>query len=198
MTKRRFFLYTRSGINPIFALVLMLVTFCAVAESESPYTEIEWVALIPPDDLTALLSPPDFLSGIPDGSEQDSFDAFNQFDSLDERTRRFQEAMSSTKVIRTYENKRIRIPGFVVPLQSDDDKNAVEFFIVPYFGACLHMPPPPPNQIIYSEHKAGVKVENLYDPFWFEGTLKIETKANVLGTSAYKLVLDRVLPYEDE
>ncbi|MGL4829805.1 MAG: DUF3299 domain-containing protein, partial [Vibrio sp.] len=43
---------------------------------------------------------------------------------------------------------RVKIPGFVIPLEGDDQK-VTEFLLVPYFGACIHVPPPPPNQIIY-------------------------------------------------
>jgi hypothetical protein len=144
-----------------------------------------------------LLNPPDFWS-IKDGSEQDSLDGLSDDWLDDESVQRFKQAMKSTNVIRTYENKKIRIPGFVVPLISGDSNKVTEFFAVPYFGACLHMPPPPPNQIIYASSSDGIEVENLYEPFWFEGTLTIETNQNVLGTSAYRLILDRVLPYEDE
>jgi hypothetical protein len=182
----------------ISVVVIVFMTFQHLPAGASPYTEIEWVALMPEGDLEILLNPPNFLFEIPDGSEQDSFDVFQDEKLLTEEAQRFQQAMKSTKVVDTYENKSIRIPGFIVPLESDENQNATEFFIVPYFGACLHMPPPPPNQMMYSSFKAGVKVENLYEPFWFEGTLKIETNHNVLGTSAYRLVLDKVMPYEDE
>jgi hypothetical protein len=85
-----------------------------------------------------------------------------------------------------------------VPLQSDDSQRITEFFIVPYFGACLHMPPPPPNQIIHSNALQGIQLDSLYDPFWFEGTLVIDTEENSLGTSAYRLELNKAYPFEEE
>lgn len=184
-------------------VIALLLTFIlpnlAHAEQASDgYQEIEWVALMPKDDLDALMNPPDYLLGIEDGSEQDSVEALNEKEVVDENTKRFQKALGSTRVIDTYANKRIRIPGFIVPLQSDDSQQITEFFIVPYFGACLHMPPPPPNQIIHSTAPQGIQLDSLYDPFWFEGTLVIDTEENALGTSAYRLELNKAYPFEEE
>ena len=169
----------------------------ATASTATEYQEVEWTALIPEDDLNALLNPPDYLAQIEDGSSQDSVESFEQKDVEDERARRFQEALSSMRVVEAFDQQAIRIPGFIVPLQAGDERNVTEFFIVPYFGACLHMPPPPPNQIIYATLEEGIAVDSLYTPFWFEGTLSIGKVENGMGTSAYKLSLDNVTPYEE-
>ncbi|QHJ12722.1 hypothetical protein FX988_02980 [Paraglaciecola mesophila] len=192
----------KTQILPVRVIALLLIIILpnvAHAEQASEsYQEIEWIALMPKDDLDALMNPPDYLLGIEDGSEQDSVEALNEKEGVDENTKRFQKALSSTRVIDTYANKRIRIPGFIVPLQSDDSQQITEFFIVPYFGACLHMPPPPPNQIIHSTSPQGIQLDSLYDPFWFEGTLVIDTEENALGTSAYRLKLNKAYPFEEE
>ncbi|MDO6559946.1 DUF3299 domain-containing protein [Paraglaciecola chathamensis] len=192
----------KTQILPVRVIALLLIIILPnVAHSEQAsesYQEIEWIALMPKDDLDALMNPPDYLLGIEDGSEQDSVEALNEKEGVDENTKRFQNALSSTRVIDTYADKRIRIPGFIVPLQSDDSQQVTEFFIVPYFGACLHMPPPPPNQIIHSKAPQGIQLASLYDPFWFEGTLVIDTEENSLGTSAYRLKLNKAYPFEEE
>ncbi|MGY5451272.1 DUF3299 domain-containing protein [Agarivorans sp. MS3-6] len=64
----------------------------------------------------------------------------------------------------------IRIPGFIVPLDSEGEL-VTEFLLVPYFGACLHYPPPPPNQIVYVTYKQGLQLEDLWEPIWVEGTI---------------------------
>ena len=151
---------------------------------------------MPADDLDALLNPPDYIAGIEDGSANDSVDTFGE-QQLDGKAERFQKALQSTRVIASFDNKRIRIPGFIVPLSANEARDVTEFFIVPYFGACLHMPPPPPNQILYSKFEQGVKVENLNAPFWFEGTLKITTTSNDTATSAYEILLENVKPYSE-
>jgi hypothetical protein len=116
---------------------------------------------------------------------------------LDAQGKRFQEALVSTNVITEYDGKFIRIPGFIVPLESANERMVTEFFIVPYFGACLHMPPPPPNQIIHVVVNEGVELENLYDPFWFEGRLALKTIETETGVSAYAMTLHQVIPYQE-
>jgi uncharacterized protein len=96
----------------------------------------------------------------------------------------------------SFDNKAIKIPGFMVPIKSDEQQRVIEFFIVPYFGACLHMPPPPPNQIIYGKVAEGFKQEHLYESFWFEGVIHIELTNSLMGTSAYAMTLNKISVYE--
>lgn len=156
------------------------------------FETIEWEALIPKDVLEVLLTPPDYINNIVDGSAEDNFeqqieDAFNQPDDP------YQQALTSTKVISEMDGKRVRIPGFVVPIETNEDQLVTEFFIVPYFGACLHMPPPPPNQIIYATYPQGVEQPTLYEPFWLSGELKTEITTNDIAQAAYEM---RVVSYE--
>lgn len=185
--------------NVKFGLIAaLLISFGALNPIlAADYEEIDWVALMPEDDLSALLNRPEFLNDIADGSAADSIDDFASKQLEDEQAQRYQQALVSTRVIEAFDGKAIRIPGFIVPLEQNDEQKATAFFVVPYFGACLHMPPPPPNQILYVEYKEGIAVENLYDPYWFEGTVKIDNHESALGTSAYSLVLDSFALYEE-
>ena len=179
-------------------IAALLVLFSTLNPTQAAnYEEIDWVALMPEDDLSALLNRPEFLNDIADGSAADSVDDFASKQLEDEQAQRYQQALVSTRVIESFDGKAIRIPGFIVPLEQNDEQKATAFFVVPYFGACLHMPPPPPNQILYVEYKEGIAVENLYDPYWFEGTVKIDNHESALGTSAYSLVLDSFALYEE-
>jgi len=192
----KFFLSARIGIFVAIAGMLFYPTTYAEDIEAPDYQEVEWTQLMPEEDLAALLNPPDYLAGIEDGSQEDSVEAFGNQEFDNETTNRFQQALTSTQVVKTFENKPIRIPGFIVPLESSESQMVTEFFIVPYFGACIHMPPPPPNQIIYVSIEQGVELESLYDPFWFEGTLAIDTTENAMGTAAYRLEHVNVQPYE--
>ena len=179
-------------------IAALLVLFSTLNPTQAAnYEEIDWVALMPEDDLSALLNRPEFLNDIADGSAADSVDDFASKQLEDEQAQRYQQALVSTRVIEAFDGKAIRIPGFIVPLEQNDEQKATAFFVVPYFGACLHMPPPPPNQILYVEYKEGIAAENLYDPYWFEGTVKIDNHESALGTSAYSLVLDSFALYEE-
>jgi hypothetical protein len=89
----------------------------------------------------------------------------------------------------------VKIPGFVVPLDVSADGMVKEFFLVPYFGACIHVPPPPPNQIVYVKLAKGVKINLLYDAQWITGRLRTESKNSRYGAAAYTLDGDKVERY---
>ena len=190
-----FAMHTSVKLGLVAALLILISTLSQTQAAD--YEEIDWVALMPEDDLSALLNRPEVLNDIADGSAADSVDDFASKQLEDEQAQRYQQALVSTRVIEAFDGKAIRIPGFIVPLEQNDEQKATAFFVVPYFGACLHMPPPPPNQILYVEYEEGIAVENLYDPYWFEGTVKIDNHESALGTSAYSLVLDSFALYEE-
>jgi len=173
-----------------------LISTCVQAADTAVYEEIEWIQLMPKEDLDVLLNPPDFFADIQDGSEQDSVSALTEVAKENEAVRRFKEALTSERVIKSFDKKKVRIPGFIVPLMTDEQQRVTEFFIVPYFGACLHMPPPPPNQMIHGKLAEGFELSQLNNPFWFEGSMRIETINNETGTSAYGMTLDNISAYE--
>ncbi|MFT5852679.1 MAG: hypothetical protein ACI87J_002657 [Colwellia sp.] len=178
-------------------LMLGVLIYSLTVHAQAKYIDIEWTELIPADDLEALLNPPDFLLELEDQAENDNMKALKEVSPTDATAKRFQQALESTRIIETFDGKKIRLPGFVVPLETDEKQRVTQFFIVPYFGACLHMPPPPPNQIIFVKSSAGIELTSLYDAFWFEGVLSIDTTDSLLGKSAYSMRLNKVYPYED-
>ena len=92
--------------------------------------------------------------------------------------------------------QQIRIPGYIVPVEFDEQYVITRFLIVPYFGACIHVPPPPPNQIIYAEFDPGFKLESLYKPFWISGQLRTTLIENDMATAAYAVTVDSIEPYD--
>ena len=107
------------------------------------------------------------------------------------RLQRYQAALTSTRTRQELDGTRIRIPGFVVPINFDDQQRVTEFFLVPFFGACIHVPPPPPNQIIYAQVDDAFVLESIFDPVWLEGTLHLQKNDNGLGQSAYALTVEK-------
>jgi len=106
------------------------------------------------------------------------------------------EQIGTYNVVGSLNNEKIRIPGYIVPLDFNAESEHEEFLLVPYFGACLHTPPPPPNQIIYVKSNPAAKIPNIYDPVWLEGTIKTGKFTSDLGNSAYELSLSKLEPYE--
>lgn len=192
--------YIHYSLLPILVLAAILIACRVYAQDEvnQIYQSVEWTELMPKDDLDALMNPPDYLLDIADGTEDDSLQALSNTKQLDDKTKRYEQALTSYRVSPEYNNKNIRIAGFVVPVEVDPSQKAISFFIVPYFGACLHMPPPPPNQIIYVDYEQGIKIDNLYDPFWFEGKLTIKKVEADVASSAYQMNVNQILAYEEE
>ncbi len=90
----------------------------------------------------------------------------------------------------------VKIPGFVIPLEGDAD-TITEFLLVPYFGACIHVPPPPPNQIIYVKFPSGAAVQELWDVVYVVGTLKTEVQDHELAETGYTLSGTEIEAYLD-
>jgi uncharacterized protein len=90
----------------------------------------------------------------------------------------------------------VRIPGFIVPLDIGKDGLVSEFFLVPYFGACIHVPPPPPNQIVYVKVDKGIALDSIYEAYWVTGKLKVARKSTQLGAAAYSLAATKVEIYK--
>jgi hypothetical protein len=80
---------------------------------------------------------------------------------------------------------RVRLPGYVVPLESM--AGAVrEFLLVPYFGACIHTPPPPANQIVHVR-LATARPMRTMDAVWASGTLSTQRSDTPMGASGYTM-----------
>jgi uncharacterized protein len=90
-----------------------------------------------------------------------------------------------------------KIPGFMVPLEDDNEKVS-EFLLVPYVGACVHTPPPPPNQIVHVKMAANKKVKvNFWEPIWVEGKLAIGQVKSPYGDVSYSLSGNSVEAYKE-
>lgn len=74
------------------------------------------------------------------------------------------------------------MPGYMVPLE-DRAGEVSEFLLVPYVGACVHTPPPPPNQLVCVRMESGQRVPvSLWNPVWIHGTLTVERTTNLYGS----------------
>ena len=161
------------------------------------FETIEWPDLMPPEVLAILLNPPEYIAEIEDGSAEDQISSQMKSAVAQSEEDAYQQALVSTDVNENLDGALIRIPGFVVPLEFDEEQTISQFFLVPYFGACLHMPPPPPNQIILVNAPKGIQMSALYDPFWIEGQLSTSFQENDMATSAYAMQLQRIEPYSN-
>lgn len=92
-------------------------------------------------------------------------------------------------------NRRVSIPGFMVPLEDDADQ-LTEFLLVPFSGACIHVPPPPPNQMVYIKLRPGQKARMSFsEPIVVTGQLHVATVQSPYGDVSFNMDGDSVKPY---
>ncbi|MFP6850013.1 MAG: DUF3299 domain-containing protein [Pseudomonas sp.] len=99
-------------------------------------------------------------------------------------------------VVQALDGQRVKLPGYIVPLDVTDEGRVTEFLLVPYFGACIHVPPPPSNQIVHVTSELGVLMDALYQPFWIEGSLKVEQTSSELAEAGYQMEAEKIYAYE--
>lgn len=178
------------GLRPAVFTLLLTVAALAGAAAKSPaptalarksarILDLDWKELLPEGErahFTAVAPPPvhDYRGegGPPAVQVQD----FNVNKSLEGAT--------------------VRLPGFIVPLEAARRGNVSEFLLVPYFGSCIHVPPPPPNQIVYVHTGKRAAVESIYDAYWITGKLHLQSKTTRLGSTAYELNAEKIEVYK--
>lgn len=98
-------------------------------------------------------------------------------------------------VVKALDGQSVSLPGFVVPLEGDSEL-ITEFLLVPYFGACIHVPPPPPNQLVHVTIKGGVPIDSLYDAIVVTGIIKTQTWSGEIAQVGYTMLAVGVAPFE--
>lgn len=142
----------------------------ATAQAAAP-REIDWLELMPPEDLKAI----------------ESMGEIDHSGGVD-----LESALTSARTVAAVDGLKGKLPGYMVPVAFDDQGRVTELFLVPYFGACIHVPPPPPNQIVYIKPSKPVAAGEIWDAYWAIGTLHIASTQNDMAHSAYSMDLDKL------
>ncbi len=180
------------------ALCLAIVSAPGLAAGSEPALELTWGKLMPPapapTDAQARKAK-SFLSGATPfqgagGSEPPPPPAIDDRRWMSER--RQQPGVSAAPAVVTeLDGKRVRLGGYVVPL--DFEATTVkEFLLVPFVGACIHVPPPPPNQIVYVKTAKGFDVAGSFDPVYVTGTMKAAAQYTGLAEAGYSIDAETV------
>jgi uncharacterized protein len=116
-----------------------------------------------------------------------------------EMLNQIQEAWEKAPSEPSLDGARIRIPGYIVPLEESKGQIS-EFLLVPYFGACIHVPPPPANQIIHVVADKPLKGFHMMDSVWVNGvlhTVRSENRAGMgMAASGYRMSAKAVEAYK--
>jgi hypothetical protein len=168
---------TSHQLGRIFLLSALLATATIPLKAASPATapvtaplQLDWKTLLPEKERNRSAPPPppaahDYLSeGDMVALQSGSFEPNRE---LDDRV--------------------VKIPGYVVPLQRAADGQLGEFLLVPYFGACIHLPPPPPNQVVYVKMRPGKSRKSIDEAIWVTGRLRVALRKSDMGSAVYTL-----------
>ena len=149
--------------------------------------QLEWDELMPKD-----WDPFSKLEALRERSGGTLEDGSPEADAL---LREFLNAGRSAPVVDELNGQTVKLPGFVVPLDFEDQE-IKEFLLVPYFGACIHVPPPPANQIVYVKSPDGYQLGGIFDAVWVTGKLTTQAHWNDVGDAGYTLEASTIEPYE--
>ncbi|MHC6223754.1 DUF3299 domain-containing protein [Pseudomonas sp. X10] len=169
------------------ALLLILMLTVTPLWAATPQT-LDWPQLIPegapviPPQLTPLheLSQ---LSQLGDALAAESAPAVRQ-------------QAPDAPVVKALDGQQVKLPGYIVPLEVSEEGRTTEFLLVPYYGACIHVPPPPSNQIVHIFSEIGVRIEDLYQPYWIEGRMQVKPSSSELADAGYQMEAEKIYAYE--
>lgn len=165
-------------------LLVLLLSVSSPLWAAEP-RELTWEDMIPPDapKIAPITAPIHDLSKLSDALSVESAPAAHQ-------------QSPHAPVVKALDGQNVRLPGYIVPLEVSEEGRVTEFLLVPYFGACIHVPPPPSNQIVHVTSELGVKVEELYQPYWIEGPMQVKASTSELADAGYQMEADKILVYE--
>jgi hypothetical protein len=179
-------------LRPLPALAVLLglaLVAAAVAgaglmrrHAEAAAVPIDWAQLVPPE-----------LAGADPRASARGVVFHGGLSTADKKSTQPGGPDAADAVVRRLDGSRVRLDGYVVPLVMERAK-VVIFLLVPYAGACIHVPPPPPNQIVYVVTKEGFDLPpDQFTPVRVTGTLTTEPTATEIADVGYRLTADRVI-----
>ncbi|MBK4989310.1 DUF3299 domain-containing protein [Pseudomonas sp. S36] len=171
--------------RPALRWLLALLMLAAVPAWAAEPKELDWPALIPegapviPPQLTPLHD----MSQLSNALSAESAPAARQ-------------QAPDAPVVQSLDGQQVKLPGYIVPLEVSEEGRTTEFLLVPYYGACIHVPPPPSNQIVHIFSEMGVRVEDLYQPYWIEGRMQVKATSSELADAGYQMEAEKIYAYD--
>ena len=171
------------------AAVVAGLGLLAASAADAPM-ELKWASLIPADNPKAKPLNPFFSGATPatPGYEPPAANAESKWMS---GAGKVTASSVPAPVVQELNGKRVRIGGYVVPLDFEATK-VTEFLLVPFVGACIHVPPPPANQIVYVKSAKGITLKGEFDPVYVTGTLTTEGQFTGLAETGYSIAAEAV------
>ena len=179
-------------LRVLTAIVALTGPAVMAARAADAPLELKWAALLPAEG-PKTVKPKGFFTGavpVVPGAKYDAPPP-DQESKWMSGAGRAGASSSPVPVVSELNGKKVRIGGYVVPLDFDATK-VTEFLLVPFVGACIHVPPPPANQIIYVKSAQGISLKGEFDPVYVTGTLTTEGQFTGLAETGYSIAADAV------
>ena len=160
----------------VVAMVLVMLGHPLVARGE--VREIAWEELMPEDW--------DPFAGLDDLLGDDIQDLEDGSAEADRLMDAYMDAIRSAPVVGELDGQEVELAGFVVPLDFEG-METFEFLLVPFFGACIHVPPPPSNQIVYVRTATGYPLKEMFDAVLVTGVINTQAHLNEIGDAGYTM-----------
>ncbi|MQA57409.1 DUF3299 domain-containing protein [Pseudomonas piscis] len=168
-------------LHSLFVLSLLASPVCWAAAAR----DLTWLEMIPAGAPAEVpnMKPLHDLSQMSDALSAESAPAAKQ-------------ELPDAPVVQSLDGQSVRLPGYIVPLEVSEEGRTTDFLLVPYFGACIHVPPPPSNQIVHVTSEVGVKLDELYQPYWVEGNMQVKPSTSELADAGYQMAAQKIYVYE--
>ena len=101
---------------------------------------------------------------------------------------------ASSGVRTDWNGQVVRLPGFIVPLDQRGT-GVVAFILVPFVGACIHVPPPPANQLVFVTTEEPYESASLFEPVQVTGLFSVSSVSTYLADVGYALTAENIKPF---
>ena len=184
-----------------FSLVLTVFIICTnVSLLAKDARMLEWGDLAPEGYFESLeKKQTSMLDGIFDGLGFGNEEEEDESEEAQSAYEKMQSELRAAPIVPELHGKYVKIPGYIVPLEFDFEEGTFsEFLLAPYFGACIHVPPPPSNQIVYVKSPNPLKQKWLDDAVWVTGTMTTDSVDSEYGFAGYSMNNVQLEVYDGE
>ena len=156
-------------------IALSILPFIGKQALAEEIVDLDWSDLLPEDE-TAI---PNTLRGLVEHDNDAPL---------------YSQQPSSSGVRTEWNGQIVRLPGFIVPIDYEGT-GVTAFILVPYVGACVHVPPPPANQLVFVTTETPYESEGLFEAVNVIGMFGVSSLSTQIADIGYALSADKIVPF---
>ncbi|MFK7957342.1 MAG: DUF3299 domain-containing protein [Lysobacterales bacterium] len=165
-------------MKPLQNWTIVLTLVSAGVAAQEP-RELSWNDLLPTSQAAA--------AAVPGSKPETQLDGFLEDVETNQNM--------SVEVVAELNGTNVKIPGFIVPLEFEGG-TVSSLLLVPFFGACMHYPPPPANQVVHVTLAKPMVIDSLWEPFWASGQMTTQFRNSEMGAAGYSITSADLTVYD--